>query len=99
MWYATRMIRGFIDKDTKKLFEGGHPRRFGANVRQRMIDKLQILNAAARIDDLRIPSGNNLEALSGDRSGHHSIRVNDQWRICFRWEGADAYDVEIVDYH
>ena len=61
--------------------------------------KLRMLDAATRLDDLRVPPGNRLERLKGDRSGQHSIRINEQWRICFRWHGGDAYDVEIVDYH
>lgn len=93
------MIKSFADRDTESLFNGGSPRRFGADVRRRMIAKLQVLNAAAKLDDLRIPAGNRLEALRGDRSGIHSIRINDQWRLCFRWDGNDAHDVEIVDYH
>ena len=64
-----------------------------------MLRKLVQIDAAERLDDLRIPPGNRLEALKGDRRGQHSIRVNDQWRICFRWRDGDAYDVEIVDYH
>lgn len=64
-----------------------------------MLRKLLILDAAERLDDLRVPPGNRLEKLRGDRAGQHSIRVNDQWRICFRWEGSDAHDVDIVDYH
>lgn len=64
-----------------------------------MLRKLLVLDAAERLDDLRVPPGNRLEKLRGDRVGQHSIRVNDQWRICFRWEGSDAHDVEIVDYH
>jgi proteic killer suppression protein len=61
--------------------------------------KLRMLDAATRLDDLRIPPANRLEKLAGNRAGQHSIRVNDQWRVCFRWDGSDAYDVEIVDYH
>lgn len=64
-----------------------------------MLRKLVVIDAAERLEDLRRPPGNRLEKLKGDRAGQHSIRVNDQWRVCFRWEGADAYDVEIVDYH
>jgi proteic killer suppression protein len=64
-----------------------------------MLRKLLQLDAADRLDDLRIPPGNRLEALKGDRKGQHSIRVNDQWRVCFRWDDGDAYEVEIVDYH
>lgn len=93
------MIVTFADRDTRMLFQGEHPRRFGANIRRRMIDKLQVLHAAVRLEDLRIPAGNRLEALAGDRRGQYSIRVNDQWRICFRWKATDAFDVEITDYH
>ena len=64
-----------------------------------MLRKLVLLDAAERLDELRIPPGNRLEALKGDRKGQHSIRVNDQWRVCFRWDDGDAYEVEIVDYH
>jgi len=64
-----------------------------------MLRKLLILDAAERLEDLRVPPGNRLEKLRGDRVGQHSIRVNDQWRVCFRWEGSDAHEVEIVDYH
>lgn len=64
-----------------------------------MLRKLLLVDAAERLDDLRVPPGNRLEKLKGDRAGQHSIRVNDQWRVCFRWEGADAQDVEIVDSH
>jgi proteic killer suppression protein len=64
-----------------------------------MLRKLLQLDAAERLDDLRIPPGNRLEALKGDRKGQHSIRMNDQWRVCFRWDDGDAYEVEIVDYH
>ncbi len=64
-----------------------------------MLRKLVLVDAAERLDDLRVPPGNRLEKLKGNRAGQHSIRVNDQWRVCFRWEGADAYGVEIVDYH
>jgi len=68
-------------------------------VLRRALRKLLLLDAAGRLDDLRIPPGNRLERLSGDRTGQHSIRINDQWRICFRWSRGDAYEVEITDYH
>jgi toxin HigB-1 len=74
-------------------------RRFGADVQKLAPRKLRMLDAAARLDDLRVPPGNRLERLRGDRSGQDSIRINDQWPICFRWQGGDAHDVEIVDYH
>jgi toxin HigB-1 len=80
------------------LFERGRSRRF-RTIAGVIVRKLEQIDAAARLDDLRIPPGNRLEALSGNRKGQHSIRVNDQYRLCFRWEGEDAYDVEITDYH
>lgn len=92
------MIRSFADKDTQRLFNDERVRRYQALERQAR-RKLLLLDAASSLDDLRVPPGNHLEALSGDRSGQHSIRINKQWRICFRWENGDASDVEIVDYH
>jgi len=80
------------------LFEGGNPRPFRA-FRAQAERKLTLLNAASTLDFLRSPPGNRLEALSGDRKGHWSIRINQQWRLCFRWKDGDAYDVRIVDYH
>mgnify|MGYP000170231513 CR=1 FL=1 len=93
------MIESFADTDTEDLFRGEAPKRFATDVRKRMVQKLQLIDAACRPEDLRIPPGNRLEALSGDRSGLYSIRVNDRWRICFRFKNGNAYDVEIVDYH
>ncbi|NCT66987.1 MAG: hypothetical protein GXC76_04990 [Rhodanobacteraceae bacterium] len=92
------MIRTFADKDSKALFEGRRIRRWQA-IEAVAMRKLAMLNRAAKLEDLRIPPANRLEALKGDRSGQYSIRVNDQFRICFAWKGGDAYDVEIVDYH
>ena len=92
------MIQGFSDRDTERLFQDQPVRRFSAIERQAR-RKLLLLDAASRLDDLRVPPGNRLEALVGDRAGQHSIRINRQWRICFRWRDGDAYDVEIVDYH
>ena len=91
-------IRSFRCADTEALYAGQHPRRF-RNIEAAAQRKLQMLDAAEDIRDLRAPPGNRLEALSGDRAGQHSIRINDQWRICFRWQGEDVFDVEIVDYH
>lgn len=90
------MIRTFADKDTQRLFNDERVRRFAAFERQAR-RKLLLLDAAASLD-LRVPPGNRLEALAGDRKGQHSIRINDQWRICFRWNDG-AHGVEIVDYH
>lgn len=92
------MIRSFAQAEAELLFKDKPVRRFAAL--QRVIRrKLLMLNAAHRLDDLRTPPGNRLEALRGDRAGQHSIRVNDQWRICFVWQEGEVHDVEIVDYH
>ena len=92
------MIRSFADKDTERLFHDEAVRRFQAFERQAR-RKLLLIDAATGLDDLRVPPGNRLEALSGDRDGQYSIRINRQWRICFRWDDGNADDVEIVDYH
>ena len=92
------MIKSFRDKETEQLFHDLLVRRFG-QIERIARRKLILLNSAVRLQDLRIPPGNRLEALRGDRSGQYSIRINDQWRICFRWEEGDAHDVEITDYH
>lgn len=92
------MIRSFRDKDAQALFSGRCPRRWLA-IRAVAERKLASLNAAATLDFLRSPPGNHLELLKGDRAGQWSIRINDQWRICFQWESGDALNVEIVDYH
>ena len=96
--YGTLMIKTFGSKDTESLFEGVRTRRF-VNIEGPARRKLEYLDAAVVLDDLRAPPGNRLEALKGDRAGQHSIRVNDQFRICFRWKDGDAYEVEITDYH
>jgi len=93
------VIRSFRDRDAEQLFDRLPVRRFGPAVQKVALRKLRMLDAAVRLDDLRVPPGNRLERLRGDRAGQRSIRVNDQWRICFRWRGGDACDVEIVDYH
>lgn len=92
------MIKGFRCKRTQELFEGRSCRRF-SSFRKVAERKLSLIDAATTLDFLRSPPGNHLESLSHDRTGQHSIRINDQWRICFVWAGSDAYDVEIVDYH
>lgn len=93
------MIRSFADKDAERLFQRQPIRKLGADVRRVALRKLRQLDAAVGLDDLRVPPGNRLEKLKGDRAGQHSIRINDQWRVCFRWAGGDAHGVAIVDYH
>jgi proteic killer suppression protein len=93
------VIRSFRDSETQKVFERQRSRKLPTDVQRRAHRKLLLLHAARRLEELRVPPGNRLELLSGDRRGQHSLRVNDQWRICFRWHDADAFDVEICDYH
>lgn len=93
------MIRDFADREAEKLWQGTPPRRLPADIQHVARRKLRMLNNATSLDDLRIPPANRLEALKGDRKGQYSIRINDQWRICFRWHRGDAHDVTIVDYH
>lgn len=93
------MIRSFRDSETERLFKRERIRKLPSDLQRVALRKLLVLDAATSLLDLRIPPANRLEKLAGDRQGQHSIRINDQWRICFRWVGADAEDVEIVDYH
>ena len=93
------MIRSFRDKRTETIYEGRRARGLAIDIQQRARRKLRMIDAATVIDDLRIPPSNRLEKLKGDRRGQHSIRINDQWRICFVWNDKSASDVEIVDYH
>jgi proteic killer suppression protein len=93
------MIRSFRDRDTERVFRRERTRRLAPDVQRMAQRKLAVLDAAESLQDLRVPPGNRLEKLSGDRDGQHSVRVNDQWRICFRWQDGDAHDVEITDYH
>jgi proteic killer suppression protein len=93
------VIQSFRDRETEKVFERERSRRLPPDVQRRAHRRLLLLDAAETVEDLRVPPGNRLENLSGDRAGQRSIRINDQWRICFRWERGDAYDVEITDYH
>jgi proteic killer suppression protein len=92
------MIRAFRDKETEALFNDNPVPRF-KNFERVARRKLLLLNAVTRLEDLRVPPGNQLEALKGDRKGQHSIRINDQWRVCFFWKQGEAFQVEIVDYH
>jgi len=93
------MIKSFACEETAAIWSAEGSRRLPAQIQQRALNKLALLNRANRLDDLRVPPGNRLEALKGDRKGQHSLRINDQWRICFRWSGNDALDVAISDYH
>ena len=93
------MIRSFADSETKRFYTTAKSRRYPPAIRARAAMRLTQLDAATRLDDLRLPPSNRLEALRGDRTGQWSIRINDQWRVCFRFESGDAFDVEIVDYH
>ncbi|HQR88007.1 MAG: plasmid maintenance system killer protein [Caulobacter sp. 12-67-6] len=93
------MIRGFADRETRRLWEGIRSRRLPPDIQDAALRKLRLLNRVVRLEDLRLPPGNRLEALSGDRAGQHSIRINSQWRICFRWREESVEDVEICDYH
>jgi proteic killer suppression protein len=93
------VIRSFKDRDTEGLYRGVRPRSVPSDVAKRAVMKLFLIDTVTRLDDLKVPPGNRLEAMRGDRSGQHSIRVNEQWRICFTWREGDAYDVEFCDYH
>ncbi|MDH4161826.1 MAG: type II toxin-antitoxin system RelE/ParE family toxin [Nitrospirota bacterium] len=93
------MIQSFASSETERFFAAGKSRRFPRNVLKRAAMRLTQLDGAACLDDLRMPPSNRLEALTHDRKGQWSIRINDQWRICFCFKDGDAYDVEIVDYH
>ena len=93
------MIQSFADRETERLFARERVVRFPAGLLRAMLKKLVMLDAAEQLDDLRVPPGNRLEKLARDRAGQYSVRVNDQWRVCFRWKEGHAYDVEIVDYH
>ena len=92
-------IRSFADAETERFFVTGKTRRLPPGILRRAVMRLRQLEAATRIEDLRLPHSNHLEALKGDRTGQHSIRINDQWRLCFRFAAGDAFDVEITDYH
>jgi proteic killer suppression protein len=93
------VIRSFADKRTAAVWADRMPKDFPSDLARAARRKLRMVAAATQLEDLRRPPGNHLEALAGDRAGQHSIRANDQWRLCFAWRDGDAYDVEIVDYH
>ena len=93
------MIRGLRGRESERIFRREQARRLPPAVQRVALRKLLVLDAAESLEDLRLPPGNRLEKLSGDRQGQHSIRINDQWRICFIWKDGDAYAVEVTDYH
>ncbi|MGA8274422.1 MAG: type II toxin-antitoxin system RelE/ParE family toxin [Candidatus Sulfotelmatobacter sp.] len=93
------MIASFRDPETESLWQSGKSRRLPHDLHRRAFKKLSILNASVTLDNLKVPPGNRLEALSGNRAGQHSIRINHQYRVCFVWRSGNAFDVEIVDYH
>jgi proteic killer suppression protein len=97
--YYLHVIRSFRNREAERVFERERSRRLPPDVQRRAHRKMLLLDAAEALGDLRVPPGNRLERLRGDRAGQYSIRVNDQWRICFRWKRGDVYDVEIADYH
>jgi len=93
------VIRSFKSKETEKIFHRQRSRQLPGDIQQIALRKLRMLNRAVSLQDLRVPPANRLEKLKGDRVAQYSIRINDQWRICFEWKDGDAYEVEIVDYH
>jgi proteic killer suppression protein len=93
------VIRSFRSDETEKIWRGDLSRKLPRGIQQVARRKLRMLNNAHTLTDLRVPPANRLEPLHGNRSGQYSIRINDQWRVCFRWQGGDAHDVEIIDYH
>ena len=93
------MIKTFADSDTERIFRGLRPRKIPIQIRARASRKLILLNAVETLQELRVPPGNRLEKLKGDRAGQHSIRINDQWRICFIWQKGNAFEVEVTNYH
>ena len=93
------MIKSFFCKETEKIWLGKYSRKLPQDIQERALRKLRQLNASNTLEDLKIPPGNHLEALSGDRLGEYSIRINKQWRLCFKWQNSHVYNVEIVDYH
>ena len=93
------MIRSFRSKDTQSVFLGEFVKGLDGRIQQRAREKLKYLDSVADLRDLMVPPANQFEALKGDRKGQYSIRINKQWRVCFKWQDGDAFDVEIVDYH
>jgi len=97
--YSAVMIKSFADKHTQELYAKGRGNKFPVDLTSRALRKLDYVNLALQLEDLKVPPGNRLHALSGNRKGQYAISINDQWRICFRWQEGDAYEVEVCDYH
>ena len=93
------MIKTFKDAETEKIYQRERSRKLPSEIQQVALRQLRMINNVINLNDLRVPPANRLERLSGDRAGQYSIRINDQWRICFEWRGSDAFNVEITDYH
>ena len=93
------MIKSFKDREAERIYERRFSRKLPHDIQEIALRKMRMINNAVSINDLRIPPANRLEKLEKDRTGQYSIRINDQWRICFKWKDGDAYDVEITDYH
>jgi len=93
------VIKTFKDAEAQKIYQRERSRKLPSNIQQVALRKLRMINNAININDLRVPPANHLEKLSGDREGQYSIRINDQWRICFEWKSSNAFNVEITDYH
>lgn len=93
------MIKTFADKHTEQVYRTGKSKKLPADIWARCVRRLEYLDLAASLDDLKVPPSNRLHALQGDRAGQYSISINDQWRLCFRWQDGDVFDVEITDYH
>ena len=93
------MIKTFKDAETEKIYQRERSRKLPPDIQQAALRKLRMVNNSINLNDLRVPPANRLEKLSGNRTGQYSVRINDQWRICFEWRGSDAFNVEITDYH
>lgn len=97
--YYQAMIVNFADKETERVFAGKRSKKLSPSIHRVAMRKLYLLQASVLISDLQVPPGNRLEKLSGNYAGYHSIRINNQWRVCFKWKDGNAYNVSIIDYH
>lgn len=99
MWYIVPMIRTFKNRETEKIFNREYSKKYPSDIQHIALRKLRMLNRSVNLNDLKVPPANRLEKLKGNRTGQYSVRINDQWRICFEWHQNAAFKVEIVDYH